>query len=284
MKKFNPSKNLIITLLLAILVVAIVSLSSAHRDKATKSVWIQSWANDSLAVVDRTITAPFVWARKTTQNINDLMNTYQENQQLKKKIDEYAQLTQNSKDQQEEIKNLQAQLELNATLTSFEKVSANVVTRSPDSWQELLVIDRGAKDGIEKNMAVMGNKGLIGRVIEVDQHTSKVELLTSKNQNSNHFPVKITSKNGNSYGLLKEYDAQKKALVVTELTGEATIAAGDVVQTSGLGGNSPADLVIGTVAKNKPDRFGLDRQVYLTPYANMYDIPAVTVIKRLAGE
>lgn len=284
MKKFNPSKNLIITLLLAILVVAIVSLSSAHRDKATKSVWIQSWANDSLAVVDRTITAPFVWARKTTQNINDLMNTYQENQQLKKKIDEYAQLTQNSKDQQEEIKNLQAQLELNATLTSFEKVSANVVTRSPDSWQELLVIDRGAKDGIEKNMAVMGNKGLIGRVIEVDQHTSKVELLTSKNQNSNHFPVKITSKNGNSYGLLKEYDAQKKALVVTELTGEATIAAGDVVQTSGLGGNSPADLVIGTVAKSKPDRFGLDRQVYLTPYANMYDIPAVTVIKRLAGE
>lgn len=47
-------------------------------------------------------------------------------------------------------------------------------------WQDILIVDRGSKDGIEPNMAVLSQKGLIGRVIEVSAATSKVELLTSK--------------------------------------------------------------------------------------------------------
>lgn len=61
------------------------------------------------------------------------------------------------------------------------------------------------------------------------------------------------------------------------------IKEGDVVQTSGLGGNSPADLAIGTVVKVKPDSYGLNREVYIKPYAQMYDISVVTIIQRMAG-
>ena len=39
-------------------------------------------------------------------------------------------------------------------------------------------------------------KRLIGRVIEVNAASSKIELLTSENQNSNHFPVRISGKDG----------------------------------------------------------------------------------------
>ena len=46
-------------------------------------------------------------------------------------------------------------------------------------------------------------KRVSGRVIEVNATTAKVELLTSKNVNSNHFPVRVTSANGESFGLLK---------------------------------------------------------------------------------
>jgi rod shape-determining protein MreC len=90
-------------------------------------------------------------------------------------------------------------------------------------------------------MAVMAQKGLIGRVIEVNAASSKVELLTSENQSSNHFPVQINSKNGDSYGLLKKYDDKENALVVTQVVGDVEIKEGDVVQTSGLGQNSPSE-------------------------------------------
>lgn len=125
---------------------------------------------------------------------------------------------------------------MNQTLTSYEKVTANVITRSPDSWQDMLIVDKGSKDGIEANMAVMSQKGLIGRVIEVNTASSKIELLSSSNESSNHFPVRVSSANGEAFGLLKNYDEKLHALVVTQLTGDTDIKEGDVVQTSGLEG------------------------------------------------
>ncbi|WP_426096432.1 rod shape-determining protein MreC, partial [Escherichia coli] len=79
------------------------------------------------------------------------------------------------------------------------------------------------KDGIEANMAVMSQKGLIGRVIEVNTASSKIELLSSSNESSNHFPVRVSSANGEAFGLLKNYDEKLHALVVTQLTGDTDI-------------------------------------------------------------
>ena len=146
------------------------------------------------------------------------------------------------------------------------------------------IVDKGSKDGIEANMAVMSQKGLIGRVIEVNTASSKIELLSSSNESSNHFPVRVSSANGEAFGLLKNYDEKLHALVVTQLTGDTDIKEGDVVQTSGLGGNSPANLPIGTVIKTKPDSYGLDREVYVKPYAEMYDVSVVTIVQRLAED
>ena len=169
-------------------------------------------------------------------------------------------------------------------MTNYEKITANVINRSPDTWQDMLVVDRGTKDGVEVNMAVMSQKGLIGRVIEVNAASSKIELLTSENQNSNHFPVRISGKDGETFGILSSYDQKEKSLVISQLTGSTQLKEGDVVQTSGLGGNSPADLAVGTVVSTTKDEFGLDTKVYVKPYAQMYDIQAVTIIKRLAGD
>ena len=68
------------------------------------------------------------------------------------------------------------------------------------------------------------------------------------------------------------------------MTGETTVQEGVTVQTSGLGGSSPADLPIGTALKESKDKFGLTRQVYLTPYAQMTDLSVVTIIKRGVGD
>lgn len=178
---------------------------------------------------------------------------------------------------------LKSELDLNATLGNYEKIAATVVTRSPDMWQDFLVVDRGSKDGVEVNMAVLSQKGLIGRVIEVNAASSKVELLTSKNQTSNHFPVKINSAAGNSFGLLQSYDEKENLLVISQVVGDKEIKEGDIVQTSGLGENSPADLPVGVVKKVNPDSYGLDREIYVKPYADTSDVSVVTIIKRSAG-
>lgn len=71
-------------------------------------------------------------------------------------------------------------------------------------------------------------------------------------------------------------------MIASQVTKEKEIKEGDVVRTSGLGGNSPVDLVIGTVVKVKPSSNGIDFEVYVKPYAQMYDISFVTIIKGMA--
>lgn len=284
MKKINPNKNIIIALIIVLIVVTVLSLTIAQRATAKKSNVVQSVINDTIAFVDKAIQAPVSWVENTVDAVQDLASTYKENQQLKAKLDSYEELSQANKNSEREIANLKEQLALNTTLSSYEKVTANVISRSPDSWQDYLVIDKGSKDGIEANMSVMAKKGLIGRVIEVNRSSSKVELLSSENQTSNHYPVRISTDSGELFGLLKGYDEDKNALVVEQVTGSATFAKGDVVQTSGLGGNSPAYLAVGTVLEAQSDDFGLDKKLYVQPYADMYDLSVVTVIKRTVGE
>lgn len=284
MKKFNPNKNIIIMLLLVIIAVITLSVTVARRAVSDKTIFPQSILNDTVSFVDRAVSVPIRWVEKGASAVENLFVTYEENEKLKLKIDSFDEMVQKNKNNEREIATLKEELKLQSTLTNFEKITGNVITRSPDTWQEMIVVDRGSTDGVEENMAVLANHGLIGRVIEVNQHSSKVELLTSSNQSSNQFPVRISSKKGETFGILKGYDQEKNALIVEQLTGEATIEEGSVVQTSGLGGSSPADLPVGTTLKESKDRFGLTRQVYLKPYAQMTDLSVVTIIKREVGD
>lgn len=284
MKKFNPNKNIIITLILVIVAVAVLSLSIARRADEKKTSMAQVVVNDTTALVDKVIYSPVRWFEKGVSSVQNLFVTYEENEALKEKIDSYDEMAQKVTDQEREIAALKEELDLNATLTNYEKITANVITRSPDTWQDTLVIDRGAKDGLAVNMAVMSQNGLIGRVIEVNAASAKVELLTSTNQTSNHFPVRISTESGEAFGVLKGYDEKRKALVVEQLTGKTDIKKEDVVQTSGLGGNSPADLMVGTVIEAESDGFGLDRSVYVKANAEIYNVTVVTVVERTLGD
>ncbi|MBM7710167.1 rod shape-determining protein MreC [Enterococcus lemanii] len=261
----------------------ILSVSIARRSVAQKTSFTQTVVNDTVAIVDRMIALPIRWVTNGAYAIENLFVTYEENAILKAKIDQYDAIVQQNLNQEREIAALQEELDLQATLTNYEKITSNVISRSPDTWQDMLIIDRGTRDGVEVNMAVLSNKGLVGRVIEANVASSKVELLTSSNQNSNQFPVRISGKKGETFGIIKQYDTEKKVLVVEQLTG-AFVEENAVVQTSGLGGNSPADLPVGVTLAETTDRFGLTRQVYVKPYAQMSDLSVVTVIKRTVGD
>lgn len=278
MRKFSTSKkNIIIPIV--IIVVGIVSLIAIYQPKNSEGNTVQVVVNDTIASVNKVITAPKRWLNNRTKSVSNLASTYKENQKLKNKVHQTDDLKQQAKNQAQEIERLKAEAELNQTLTNYEKVSATVITRSPKTWQDTLIVDKGSDYGVKKNMAVMSQKGLIGRVMDVDAHSAKIRLLTSNNKSSNHFSIKISSKNGDSLGVLNKYDEEAEQLIGSQFSREKDIKEGDVVKTSGLGGNSPADLVIGKVVKVKTDSYGMNQEAHIEPYAQMEDISFVTIIQ-----
>ncbi|MEG2253912.1 MAG: rod shape-determining protein MreC, partial [Vagococcus sp.] len=165
MKKFNSSRNIIIALTIIILVVLLISFTAMQRDNKKESLPGQSQVNGVVATIDNIVKAPFRGIENMVKSVNNLFNTYSENDELKKKIDHNASLQAEVEVLKSENEKLKKQLDLNETLINYDVVNASVVNRSPDSWQDVLIINKGKKDGIDVNMAVMGDKGLIGRVI-----------------------------------------------------------------------------------------------------------------------
>ncbi len=82
-----------------------------------------------------------------------MINTYQENKELKAQLDDLAQTKVQTQTLKEENASLKKELGLKGTLTDYTTVNASVLSRNPDNWQNALVINKGALAGLKKRYA-----------------------------------------------------------------------------------------------------------------------------------
>jgi rod shape-determining protein MreC len=142
----------------------------------------------------------------------------------------------------------------------------------------MIIIDKGKINGIKQNMAVVTANGLIGKIKNVNQFSSTVQLLSSMDP-KNRISAVIQG-DTNVYGLVEGYDKDKKELQIKAIPSSAKIQKGQTVITSGLGGFFPSGLLIGKVVDVKPDQYGLNQTALVKPGADFYDIQNVMVIQR----
>lgn len=239
--------------------------------------------NDTVGGLDAIVAAPFDFLKDKANDVNNLMSTYQQNAKLSKKIANLSDDATELDSLRAENKDLKAALDLQNTLTNYEKIAANVIVRNPNAWSDTLSIDKGTADGLKDDMIVMSNGGIVGRITQVNTTTAKVALLTSKEALENKIPVRLGSAENPAYGLITGYDAQQNAFIITQISSDNKFTKGDKVLTSGLGGNSPSDLLVGEVIGEKENNKGMDREVYVKPASKFDDIRFVFVIKRGIG-
>jgi len=275
---FN-NKKLIGVLIASIAIVSLVSYSlfNSTSNLVTTSV------NETSSWAGRIFSEPVNMVVRFVNSVDNLVNTFEENQYLKQRIDQVNEMQVRIADLEVENEKMRQELNLTETLSEFEPLSATVISRSPDQWMETLVINVGSNDGVRKNLAVMSGNGLIGRVIEVTPNSSKVLLLTSEQSNEGVVSARVQTESGASAnGIVSSYDAKTKNYIMTQVDPDAEIKAGDMVITSGLGGVTPSTLLIGEVASAQMDDYGLFQTVNILPAGEMTDIRFVTVI--LVGE
>lgn len=284
MNKFFSNKKLIILMVVLIMTFGLIAISINIRDKKDNPPFFQQAGNDSVGIIGRIIYVPVNGLRNFNTNAIDLFNTYSENKRLKSKLAELAQNQVSLKTVKKENKSLKKQLKLYDTLTDYDRINASVLTRSPNDWQNSLIIDRGQVNGIKKNMPIMAGSGLVGRVSEVNKTNSKVELISSENDLSNRFAAEILSDTSEINGIISRYDASENTLIMSQVNSVKDVKVGQKVITSGLGGITPRGLYIGKVTGIKKDESGLTNVVYLRPATDLSSFTVVTAIDRTMGE
>ncbi|MGX7075835.1 rod shape-determining protein MreC [Globicatella sanguinis] len=270
------NKKLIGILLSTIMMVSLIAYTMT---KGTNNIFTSA-INDTASWTGRVFSEPVNVVVKFVNSVDKVINTFEENQRLKSKIDQVYELQVRVADLEAENEAMRKELKLNESLGGFTVQNATVIARNPDQWMETLTIDVGSSQGVKENMAVMAGNGLVGRIIEVNANSSKVLLLTSEKSNAGMVSANIQSKSGSANGIVSSYDRKTKRYIMTQVDPEAEVKEGDMVITSGLGGIIPRTLLIGEVANVRMDDYGLFQTVEIVPAGEMTDIRFVTVIMR----
>lgn len=278
MQKFFSNRRLVITVVILVACFGLMGGSVAMRNRRSTPPLIQQFGNDIVGFADDIVAYPVNAVQSGVSSVSELMNAYTENRELKQKVSELAQVKVRDQTLAKENKELKAELKLKSSLTDYSTVSAAVMSRTPSSWQQQLVINKGQTSGIKKNMPVLSGGGLIGRVSEVNKTNSKVELLSDTSESSNRFSIVINGSDGkNVNGIITGYNARTNELIMGQVTSTAKIKKGTKVMTNGMGGITPKGLYVGKVSRIGKDDYGLAKKVYIKPATNFNEINIVTV-------
>lgn len=279
MKKFLENKKLLSAFVIVIVILSILGGSVSLRNKRNTPLLIQSFGNDVVGVGARIVDIPLGWVSGGLNNVHSILTAQSENDHLKSQVTNLGQTKARNSTLEAENKQLRSALKLKDTLSGYSMVDASVISRSSDTWSDLLVINKGSSAGIQKNMAVMCGGGVIGRIVEVNAASSKVELITTTDKSANRFSVQATASNGKSVHGIITVDSDG-SLAFTQVVDSRKLKQGTRVYTSGMGGNSPKGLLIGTVATTTRDSFGLSDLIKINPAGELNDPSVVTVIRR----
>ncbi|MCM0600759.1 rod shape-determining protein MreC [Periweissella ghanensis] len=278
MMKFFSTRRLVFVIIGIVVTVALLTGSVLVRNRRATPPAIQQFGNDVAGVVARVVNWPVAVTHGGYDSVAQLLDTYQENTQLRAKVDDLAQEKVRAQVLESENKALKNQLNLNETLTDYSLINATVISRAPSAWLSQLIINAGRNAGIKKDMPVVSGKGLIGRISEVDRTTSKVELLSDDSGSANRFAIQITNKKGEAmYGIVSGYSRNANRLIVGQVTSNIKLHKGDQVLTSGLGGITPKGLYVGEVDSVHNDASGLSKSVYIKPATDFGNINFVSV-------
>ncbi|EOA08873.1 rod shape-determining protein MreC [Pediococcus acidilactici] len=279
MHKFFSNRKLVLTVICAIIAAGLITGSLA-LGKKDKTPAVQKLGNDLFGAVSRVIAIPAHGMQTLSTNLNNFVATYEENERLRQDIDKLSATHAENKSLKEENRELKQIVGLKNSMTDYSLTPAIVLTRSPSSWQDLVTVNKGTANGVKKNQPVLAGNGLVGRVVEANYSTSKVELISDNNESANRFAIQVQAKDGNYVnGIITGYDKKTNEIIMGQVTEDKDVAVGSQVITSGLGGVTPKGLYVGKVAKVSKEDYGLANEIRIKPAAKLSNVNDVYIAK-----
>lgn len=279
MPQFLSNKRLILLLIGVILLVALISLTLRDRGQVSLPEQI---VKEAVGAGQSVFSRPAHFVTGVFDNIDSLINTFEENRLLKARLEEFAGVQAEVTDLRSENEELKELVDKEEDLREYNPIQAVVIARNPDQWEEKIILNRGTNHGVKENMAVMTAGGLIGKVTIVTPTTSTVELVTT--QNPNYRVSAMVLGEDDVFGLIEGYDAERRELLLKRIDFSVDLKEGDQVVSSGLGGIFPKGIVIGEITEVTIDEFGLTKLAYVKPAADFSMLNHVVIADRLVPE
>jgi rod shape-determining protein MreC len=206
---------------------------------------IRYWAVGIMSPVERGGTWGFSGIRGIWTGYIDLHNARTENQRLRAELGQLQLRNRELESQANEAQRLSAMLNFREAHPEAPILAAQVIGASADSTSHTLFINRGTRDHIRNNMAVVTPDGVVGKIVEAFPSTAQVLLINDKESG-----VGALFAASRTHGVVKGSGDPNPRL--DYIVNDEKVKSGDVLLTSGDDRIFPKGLLIGTVTDAKP--------------------------------
>jgi len=235
-----------------------------------------------LTPLSRVVLNPFVaaqtWLAKRYQAVQSLISQPEDVTTLRQKNAELEAENSNLQVQIVELQQQVTEAQLLSTLVDYERrhvenqyIAASVIARDVSPFMHYVIIDRGSDSGLRKGMPVITQQGLVGTISAVTAGAARVQLINDP---------------GSSINVLLQ-QSDEEAVLNGQITGEleasmisqsATVLPGELVMTSGLGGNYPANILVGQVLTVRNEASALFQTASVQPAVDFSQLSIVLII------
>ena len=216
------------------------------------------------------------WFSDKADDITELRKIREENKELKATIAELQNKNAMSVEERNELQQLRELYKLGETYSEYETVGARIISKDAGNWYSTFTIDKGSDAGIEVDMNVIGDGGLVGIVYEVGSNYALVRSIIDDESNvSAQFAS--TSDKCIVKGSLKLIN--DGVLQIFNINKSANVSDGDMIVTSNISSKFLPGILIGYVKDISDDANNLTKSAYLTPVVDFAHLDIVLVIK-----
>ncbi len=203
----------------------------------------------------------------------DISDLQEENEELKQRNSELEQSLRELESIKTQNEILQEYLNLSEKYGEYTTVPGYVINKDISNYSKTIVINVGSDDGVEENMTVIGDEGLVGHVISVTSNTAKVQTIIDT-ASSVSCTMSTTEESIVCKGTLDEDSTLKGMYIPTD----ANVIQGDSIVTSGLGGIYPKGIRVGTISSVENTQNITDRYAIIETAVDFDKLDTVLVI------
>jgi len=255
---------------IAALLIAALSMISYNLKYGTDKSFLRKIVLETVAPVQKVLKFSITSIKDNWSRYIFLVGIEEENKNLNKKINELKAAIVSYQESYQEAQRLKKLLSLSDDY-NYNFISARVIGREQAALSRVILINKGSSDGLKAGMPVVAPPGLIGRLVDVSWHVSKVMLFIDENSN-----IDAIVQRNRTQGIIS--GAGSRGLVLKYISKTQDVKEGDVIISSGMGGVFPKGMLIGQVIHVDRQDAGLFLKINVAPYTDLSKLEEVLIL------
>ena len=216
------------------------------------------------------------WLSNRSEELVQIRTLLDENAELKAEV--AALIEENTLLQQDkyELNKLRELFELDGQYAEYNKVGARIIGRDSGNWYSSFLIDKGEDDGLEVDMNVIAQGGLVGRITSVGPGWARVTSIISDNVHVSAMTLS-TEDNMTVTGDLRLM--AEGCITFSQLVdGQDSVREGDKVVTSNISDKYLPNILIGYIRTISKDANNLTKSGEIVPAVDFEHLGEVLII------